>query len=380
VRNFNTTVNLLLLGIFISCSPSANREGTGGLEPIPLSYAKGFEIFQGNGYKVIEVMQAFSGEHDPYRYLVAEKENVEFEESAYDAVILLPVKSIILTSTTQVPHLDLLGISDLLIGFPDTDLISSGVMRKHIAQKKVTDLGTGAKANIELMIGLNPDLIMVSTLGDNLQQFSLLKKAGIPAVINGEYTEQDPLGRAEWIKFTGALTGKYVESVEVFKEIEAAYLSLKEKISAASPSRSPSVISGVMYKDIWYAPAGGNWGALFLEDAGSEYIFKEESGTGSLQLNYEYVLDKALEADFWIGAADFKNLETMGETDPRYTQFKAYKNGQVYTYTHQRGATGGIEYFELGYMRPDIILKDLVKIFHPELLPDYEPYFYKQLN
>src|SRR5690606_8399430 len=253
-------------------------------------------------------------------------------------------------------------------------------MRTRIDAGKVKDLGRGPVANVEMIVDLNPDLVIFSTLGENIEPYGIVRKAGIPFILNGEYTEQDPLGRAEWIKFTGALTGKYPEAVAVFEKIEGEYLALKEQVAAISQQQQPTVISGIMYKDIWYAPAADNWGALFLKDAGVDYVFKHHQGTGSLQLNYEYVLEKALEADVWIGAADFRNLAEMQRADHRYANFKAFQLGEVYTYSHKRGATGGFEYFELGYMRPDIILKDLIKIFHPEHLPDYEPYFYEKLN
>ncbi len=375
---------LLCLFIYIgilSCSPSAQKEDTLGLKPLPLSYAQGFKIFQGEGFKILEVTQAYPGQHDPFRYLIVEEEELlGLDEASYDAVIFLPVEDLVLTSTTQVPHLDLLGISSKMSGFPNTDLISSETMRKLIDQGKVTDLGRGPTANTERMVDLDPDLVVLSTLGENLEQWAILKKAGIPLILNGEYTEQDPLGRAEWIKFTGALTGKYRESVAVFEEIESAYLSLKSLSSRIADDQKPSVLSGIMYKDIWYAPAAENWGALFFKDAGADYIFKKESGTGSLQLNYEYVLEQAMDADIWIGAADFEDLAAMKQADHRYANFRAFQQGDVYTYTQKRGATGGLEYFELGYMRPDIILKDLIKIFHPEQLPEYEPYFYEKLK
>lgn len=375
-----TVAFLLFLGVILSCSTSSQKEEDQHLEPLPITHAKGFEVWQGPGFKIIEVKQAFSGQHDVFRYLVLEQADVPYEASAYDAVVYPGIERIVLTSTTQVPHLDLLGISDRMKGFPNTDLISSETMRKRIDAGEVTDLGKGAQANFELMVDLEPDLVIVSTTGEDLSQLALLKNAGIAVVINGEYTEQDPLGRAEWIKFTGALTGKLEESIEIFEEIENDYHSLKTEVSNTKLNDKPTVISGVMYNDIWYAPAGDNWGALFLKDAGSEYIFQDKTGTGSLQMNYEYVLDEAMDADIWIGAADFKDLKTMGQADPRYLNFKAYQNGEVYTFTNKRGAKGGIEYFELGYMRPDIILKDLTSIFHPELLPDYIPYFYEKLN
>ncbi|HCB47875.1 MAG TPA: iron ABC transporter substrate-binding protein, partial [Algoriphagus sp.] len=105
-----------------------------------------------------------------------------------------------------------------------------------------------------------------------------------------------------------------------------------------------------------------------------------KTGTGSLQLNYEYVLDQALNSDFWIGSADFSNLEEMGSNEPRYRSFAAFQKRNVFTYTGKKGPKGGLEYFELGYMRPDWVLKDIIKILHPELLPDYELYFYTRLD
>ena len=213
-----------------------------------------------------------------------------------------------------------------------------------------------------------------------MRYLELLKSAEIPAVINGEYVEQHPLGRAEWIKFTGILLGKYEEATLVFDQIAEDYLET-EKLATQIPSAArPKVLSGVMYQDIWYAPGSESWGAQILQNAGARYVFEDQKGTGSLQLNYEFVLEKALDSDFWIGSADFSSLSKMGEIEPRYQAIKAYKNGKVFTYTHNRGETGGLEYFELGYMRPDLILKDLIKILHPDLLPDYELYFYNQLN
>jgi len=375
-----TTIYFFLWGIVFSCSPPTQQKEIQELKTLPLSYAQGFKIFQGEGFKVLEVTQAYPGEHDPFRYLVVEEDGLHLNRSNFDAVISFPVKEIVLTSTTQVPHLDLLEISSKMVGFPNTDLISSKTMRKHIDRGKVADLGKGPTANMEMMVDLDPDLVVLSTLGDKLEQMAIMEKAGIPVILNGEYTEQDPLGRAEWIKFTGALTGKYEESLAVFEEIENAYLSLKKQTSAIPAGKKPRVLSGTMYKDIWYAPAAENWGALFFKDAGADYIFKNEQGTGSLQLNYEYVLEKALEADIWIGAADFADLEAMEKADHRYGNFKAFQQGEVYTYTQKKGATGGFEYFELGYMRPDIILKDLIKIFHSDQLPEYEPYFYEKLK
>ncbi|MCH7407152.1 ABC transporter substrate-binding protein [Belliella aquatica] len=344
------------------------------------SYASGFQIFKGNGYWVLEVSQAFPGEHQPYRYLVLESPDEPIPDGTFDATITLPVEKVVLTSTTHIPHLDLLDCTDRLVGFPNLDLISSAPTRERINKNLVKDLGAGAQSNIELMIDLEADWVMISTLGEDLKNLDLLKSAGIAAVINGEYVEQHPLGRAEWIKFTGVLLGKYEEAKAEFETIEANYSEALRLVSNVSTEQKPTVMAGVMYKDVWYVPGSDSWGAQLLNAAGGAYIFEEQKGIGSAQLDYEYVLDKAQNADFWLGASDFVTLEAMKRADRRYADFEAFQRGNVYSYTSKKGETGGIEYFELGYMRPDLILKDIVKILHPALLPEYSLYFYSKLN
>lgn len=349
------------------------------LEEIPMEFAKGFKVFQGNGYKLIEVSQAFPGSHEPFRYLIKEDKESDKPQGKFDAVITLPVEKVILTSTTHIPHLEYLDQSELLVGFPNLDLISSEKVRDLIAQNRIKDLGRGAQTNFELAVDLEPDLIMISTLGEDLRSLELFKQAGIAAPINGEYLEQHPLGRAEWVKFTGTLLGKWEKANSIFEAIKMAYLNASELIQDGENIK-PTVISGIMYNDIWYAPGAESWGAQLLEAAGGDYIFKTQPGTGSLQLSYEYVLEKAQDASIWIGAADHKTLFDMGQADPRYQYFKAFQEGKVYTYTLKKGATGGIEYFELGYLRPDLILQDLIKILYPEQLPNYSLYFYTRLD
>jgi iron complex transport system substrate-binding protein len=346
---------------------------------VPLDFATGFVLNQGEGFWEIEVSQGYAGSSDTYRYLVLDS-GVQVNPTGYDAVVQLPIDEVVLTSTTQVPHLDALGQTDLLIGFPQTDLISSANTRARIAAGKVKELGAGPSANPELVLELQPDWIMISTLGEDLRYLDIFKQAGIPALINGEYVEQNPLGRAEWIKFTGVLLGKYSEALAQFEQIKKDYLEAEVLASSLTEKDKPKVLSGVMYQDIWYAPGGESWAAQLLEKAGGSYVFGKEGAAGSLQLNYEVVLDQATSAPLWIGAADFASLEEMGKIEPRYQAFAAWKTGEVYTYTAKKGATGGLEYFELGYLRPDLILKDLIKILHPELLPGYEPYFYQKLK
>ena len=135
-----------------------------------------------------------------------------------------------------------------------------------------------------------------------------------------------------------------------------------------------------MYRDVWYMPQGESWGAQFIEDANGDYLWKDSKGTGSLSLNLESVLEKGHEADIWIGPGQFTSLDEIKNASQVYTQFKAFKNAQVYSYSTKKGPTGGVIYFESAPNRPDLVLLDHIKMLHPELLPDYNLYFFDKLQ
>lgn len=377
-RLFCSIILIVLIGPFLGCNEQKSKESQ-TLEEVRLSYASGFTISRGSDFWEVEVTSAWTGADRTFKYLVLE-ENAERPDGNFDATVQLPIRRIVLTSTTQIPHLDILDQMNLLVGFPNHDLISSEKAWMQIDAGAVEDLGDGPAANTEMVIDIDPDLVMVSTMGENLKYLDLLAQAGIPAVINGEYVEQHPLGRAEWIKFTGVLLGKYEEAKLAFEKIEKDYLEAENLTESLVDSIRPTVLSGVLYQDIWYAPGSESWGAKILQNAGGNYIFSAQKGSGSVQLSYEYVLENAQEADFWIGSSDYSDLKIMGDSEPRYKAFRPFQSGKIFTYTQKRGREGGLEYFELGYMRPDLILKDLIKILHPDVLPEYELYFYQQLD
>ena len=135
-----------------------------------------------------------------------------------------------------------------------------------------------------------------------------------------------------------------------------------------------------MYEDKWYLPQGTSWGSQLLSQANGNYLWANTNGTGSLSLSLETVLEKAKNADFWITSGQFSTLKAMSDTNSHYAQFKAFQTKNVYSFTQKKGKTGGILYYELAPNRPDIVLKDIVKILHPELLIGYEPFFFKKLK
>ena len=218
---------------------------------------------------------------------------------------------------------------------------------------------------------------MAYGMGPEDGSLQVLNRTGVPVLLNADFLETSPLGRAEWIKFTGALLNREKEADSVFKQIEDRYQSLKEL--TAKVEQRPDVFSGIVYGDTWYMPAGQSWAAQFMADAGANYLWSDAPGSGSIPLSFEEVFAKAHNAPYWINTADFTSREALAAADERYKRFKAWQQEQVFTYTNKISPTGGNEYLELGYARPDMVLADLIKILHPELLPEHELYFYSRL-
>ncbi|HNR73525.1 MAG: periplasmic binding protein [Bacteroidetes bacterium OLB12] len=343
-----------------------------------LKYAKGFSIsHEGNNIRVT-INRPYSGAEKGYSYLLVPRGEPVPEHDAAEQVIQIPIERIVCTSTTHIPLLDYLNESDALVGFPTTDYVSSAVMRNRIDKGEVTDVGIDKGMNLELLISLKPELVMSYTMTSDLGQLKKIAELGIPVVINAEYLEEHPLGRAEWIKFMALFFGKERGADSVFNSIEQEYLATEQL--AASATTRPAAMSGIVYGDTWFMPAGKNYAAKLLHDAGIKYLWSETETSGFLELSFEAVYEKAKEADLWIGVGSFASLAELKAAEKRYTLFKPFQQGTVYSYNARMGAKGGSEFLELGYLRPDLILKDLVKIAHPNLLPDHALFFHKKLD
>ena len=219
---------------------------------------------------------------------------------------------------------------------------------------------------------------MSYTMTRDLGQLRKISELGIPVVINAEYLEEHPLGRAEWIKFMALFYNKQALADSVFNVIEAEYLATQKL--AETVAHKPTVMSGIVYGDAWFMPAGKNYAARLLKDAGTHYLWSDTESTGFLELSFEAVYQKAKEADLWIGVGSFQTIDEIRNAESRYGLFKPIKEQQVYSFNARKGAKGGSEFLELGYLRPDLILKDLVKIAHPQLLPEYELFFHRKLD
>ena len=369
----------LFLIFTVNCTKKVENKAVSDVKSSnSIQYAKGLEIYDYDTYSVVKVSNPWPEAKESFSY-VLHKKGISVPDSLKKYThIQVPIQSIVVTSTTHIPSLEMLGVENTLLGFPNTNYVSSDKTRALIDAKKIKEIGTNQSLNTEVLIDLAPDIIVGFSIDNNNKTYSNLEKNGQKIIYNGDWTEQSPLGKAEWIKFFGALYGLKDKADAQFKTIEKEYneaLALAQKTTT-----KPTVFSGAIYQEKWYLPGGKSWASLFIKDANAHYLWEETPETGSLSLSFETVLEKAEDADFWIGPAQFTTLKEITDDNPNYQFFKAYKNKNVYSFSTKKGKTGGVLYYELAPNRPDLILKDLIKIMHPEVFPDYELVFFEKLK
>jgi iron complex transport system substrate-binding protein len=346
------------------------------------SYAKGFTVEKlTSGITRIEVNSPWPGAEETFVYALVPKDSlnkISLNKAEYDAVVAVPVERVVVTSTTHIPALEALGVLEKCVGFPGTQYVSSKEARKRIDADLILELGSNETMNTELALSLRPDLVVGFGINNQNKIYETLTRSHIPVVYNGDWTEETPLGKSEWIKFFAPFFGKDQQADSIFASIEASYTA--SKALAQKASSTPTVLSGALYKDVWYLPGGKSWAAQFIADANGDYLWKDTQETGSLSLSIESVLQNGKEADIWISPSQFTAYEDMAGSSKHYALFNAFKNKRIHTFSLTTGATGGLLYYELAPNRPDLVLKDLIHIFHPELLPGYDPFFFKPLN
>lgn len=381
----------ILIAVFFNCKnesknlQSDNPLVTSKLEyqnlknDIVFKYAKGLTIKGSYDKYVISIKSPWKNSQSDlvYELLDSTIANNDYIPKHLEAVLYSP-KRIVVTSTTHIPALVLLGVENKLVGFPGTDYISSEKTRQRIDKGFVRELGKNESINTEVLLEIKPDVVIGFGVDGANKAFENIQKANIPVIYNGDWLEDSPLAKAEWIKFFGVLFNKEKEADSIFNSIESEYLKAKKLASKAQ--NKPTILSGAMHKDIWYLPNGSSTEAQFLKDANVNYIWQEASGTGSLALNFESVFDQAKNADIWLSPSNYSSLNALEKANSHYTRFEAFKTKQVYSFNNTTGNTGGVLYYELGTARPDLVLKDIIKICHPELLTGYQPYFFKLLE
>lgn len=373
-----TIYQFLLLLFIIGCSTKTTKVDEANTQKSTIKYATGFDIVSENGIKKLIIKSPYQNAEEVFEYTIKRKTDSNIDSFSSN-LISVPIQKIVVTSTTHIPMVELLNEENAIVGFPFSRYVSSKKTRVLIDEGKITEIGKEGSLNTEILLELEPELIVGYSVASADKSLSTIKKSGIPVIYNGDWLEETPLGRAEWIKFFGVLFDKEREADSIFKNIEREYLNAKKL--ALSSTKKPSVLSGaIMSNDIWNLPAGESFVAQFLKDANMNYIWQNSSGKGSLSLSFESVFEKANNADVWIAPGYFSSKNQMINSNALYKKFDAFTKGTIYTPSTKKGETGGIIYYELASTRPDLVLKDLIKIAHPHLMQSYNFTFFEKMK
>jgi iron complex transport system substrate-binding protein len=347
---------------------------------MPVSYARGFKIEIFSNYKKLTVLspwqnsQGISFEY----YLVPQNKEIPDELNGKE-IIRTPVKKVICLSTSHIGFLSVLNVTNSIKGISGPGFVLDTTVQKAINNKSIIDVGYDTGLNYETILGLTPDLIMAYSIGGEITgTINKLKDLNLNVVLIGEYLEESPLAKAEWIKFVGALYNKEKEAFEYFGWIENNYNAVKNNVSKVK--FRPLVLTGLPFKDAWWMAGGKSNLARLIADAGGEYLWKDNQSKDAFVVSIEDVIMRAAKAEYWINCGNVNSISELLATDSRFNAFPQVTKKTIYNNNLVVSKGGGNDYWERGVVRPDLILSDLVKIFHPECEGGQTFNFYKKIE
>jgi len=379
-------VYLSICCLFLVLSCSNNNENKSYRTPDQivekenLKYAKSFEIEKRDNYKLITILNPWQGAEDvEYKYAVVNKNESIPKLPVNYKIIRTPVNKVVCLSTTHIAFIDVLGETESIVAVSGTDYVNNLKIRKRIENKQVLDVGYDNSLNYELIASLEPDLVITYGVGGQVASYNQkLNDLGIQTIVIAEYLEDDPLGKLEWIKLFAAFYEKDKLAREYFNSVVEEYnklLELTEQIRI-----KPKVLFGLPWKDAWYVPGGKSFLSKLTEDAGGDYLWKSNESRESLPFGIESIFVNASDAEVWINTGSINEKSDILKIDERFKSFGPFKNGKIYNNNLRINQFGGNDYWETGLIEPHVVLKDMIKIFHPDILPNHQLVYYKVIE
>ena len=339
-------------------------------------YAAGFKILGATNVQstLIQVFNPWQGAKEVEMSYFISRNGEQAPTGFTGPTIPAGAKRIVCMSSSYIAMLDALGQVNRIVAVSGIDYVSNPYILAH--KDSIKDMGP--EMNYELLLGLKPDIVLLYGIGDAQTAITdKLKELSIPYIYMGEYLEESPLGKAEWMVVLSELTDSREKGIEIFSEIPKRYLSLKALTE--SVGQCPTVMFNMPWNDSWVMPSTKSYMAQLVADAGAEYIYKENSSNSSTPIGLETAYGLIQKADYWINVGSATSLDELKTVNPKFADAKAVRERTVYNNNLRLTPTGGNDYWESAVIRPDVVLRDLIHIFHPELVPD-SLYYYRHLE
>ncbi len=380
--------NIYLIILFLVISGCRNKSLYPHDDPIPASgikkvrikYASGFDIGYYNNYTLLTVRNPWQDASNvEFKYALVRKSDTPGSRPAGYEIIKIPVERVICLSTTHIGFIDFLGLKESIVGISGKDYITDDFIINRISTGEIKDVGYDENLNYELILELRPDIIFAyGVTGAIASYVNKLKELGINTVLVGEYLEETPLAKMEWVKFIAAFFEKEGKACASFDSVSDNYnrlVSLAKDVPV-----KPRVLLGLPWRGTWYISGAGSYIARLIKDAGGDYLWSNLNYKDSQPLNLEAVFEKAFLADFWLNTGDINNISDIIKVDNRFGQLPPLKNGKVFNNNNIINRSGGNEYYIRGVVEPDVVLSDIIYILHPEILPGHNLKYYRQIK
>lgn len=356
----------------------ASNESVAFPDQVQAKYAEGFRITYHENYKLLKIIQPFQDGKDTLRYSLVPRELTDEVQVSGTREIAIPIRNLIATSTTHIGQLEMLDAAEVIQGITNSTSVYSKRLRQRIEQEEVIGFPQ-ADVNKEKLIAMGPDLLMLSGGKSSLlEEYQVLERSGIALLVNAEWLETTPLGKAEWVKVVAALLNKERVANKAFGAVAQRYKELKAVVDTVA--KHPMVINNIPYKGAWFVSGGNSYMAKFFKDAGADYPWSDNKETGGLRKDFEVVYEEGLKADVWLNPGTATTKEAVLAKDPRFKEFRPFITGEIYNNNKRKRRSGGNDYWESGAVHPERMLADLIKIFHPQVLPDYQLYYYQKVQ
>ncbi len=378
---------ILLMALLLTGCRSGERTSLKGFtrELYTPTYASGFSILgscdtsqtRKSQSVLIRIPTPWQGERAEEQQLFIARGGEAAPRGYRGPVLQDAAHRIVCMSSSHVAMLDKLGAVERIVGVSGINFITNPYIREQ--RDRIADVGYDGNINYELLIARAPDLVLLYGVTGASAMEQRLRELGIPYLYIGEYVEEDPLGKSEWLVVMAELLGCRERGKELFREIPGRYNALKA-LAAEATSPRPKVMINTPYGDSWFMASSTSYVARLIADAGGDYLYKRNTANHSLPIDIEQAALLTAEADIWLNVGDVRSLEELRLRFPKFARTSCVERGEVYNFDKRRHAEGGNDYWESGVMHPDLILRDLIAIFHPGLLPEYEFEYYRKLE
>ncbi|WP_289731510.1 ABC transporter substrate-binding protein [uncultured Alistipes sp.] len=374
----NLSLLLLLALTLAGCNNKSSKLTDFNRSVYTPEYASGFDIQGAEGRQsvLLTVTNPWQGADGIAVQLFIARDGEQVPEGFDGQLLEGDAQRIVAMSSTHIAMLDAIGEVGRVTGVSGIDYISNSDIQ--VRRDSIGDVGYEGNINYELLLSLDPDLVLLYGVNGASAMEGKLKELGIPFMYVGDYLEESPLGKAEWLVALSEVVGCRSEGEKVFAEIPVRYNALKQRV-AENALDAPSVMLNMPYGDSWFMPSAGSYAVRLIEDAGGDYIYKKNTGNASTPVDMEEAYLLASAADLWLNVGMASTLGEVKAACPKFADTRCFRNGYVYNNNARTNAAGGNDYFESGVVHPELVLRDLIKIFHPELVEE-DFVYYKRLK